>query len=87
LADTAAVMAGASTEAVHRAGRTMMERWQRPTLFVWSHEDPVFPIAHARRYADALPAARIVEIDDCYSFTPEDQPAAVAAAVADFAAG
>jgi pimeloyl-ACP methyl ester carboxylesterase len=87
LADTAAVMAGASTEAVHRAGRMMIERWQRPALFAWSHEDPVFPIAHARRYADALADAQIVEIEDCYSFRPEDQPSAVAAAIADFAAG
>jgi pimeloyl-ACP methyl ester carboxylesterase len=85
LRDTAKVMAGASTEAVHRAGAALIENWQKPVLFVWSREDPVFPIEHARRYADALPQAELVEVDDCFSFTPEDQPGAVAAAVASFA--
>jgi pimeloyl-ACP methyl ester carboxylesterase len=83
--DVAKVMAGASTEAVHRAGRALIDRWHKPTLFVWSREDPVFPIEHARRYASELADASIVEVDDCYSFTPEDQPAAVADAIAEFA--
>jgi pimeloyl-ACP methyl ester carboxylesterase len=87
LRDTAKVMAGASTEAVRRAGAILIESWKRPVLLAWSREDPVFPIAHARRYADALPAAELVELDDCYSFTPEDQPAALAAAIAGFAGG
>ena len=87
LRDTAKVMAGASTEAVHRAGATLIESWRRPTLFVWSREDPVFPVDHARRYAESLRDARLVEVDDCYSFTPEDQPAAVADAIAAFASG
>ena len=86
LRDTAKAMAGASTAAVHRAGATLTRDWQRPALFVWSAEDPVFPIEHARRYAAALPAAELVEIDDSYSFTPEDQPAAVAAAISSWAA-
>ncbi|HSS32560.1 MAG TPA: alpha/beta hydrolase [Solirubrobacterales bacterium] len=86
LRDTAKAMAGASTAAVHRAGATLTRDWQRPTLLVWSAEDPVFPIEHARRYAAALPAAELVEIDDSYSFTPEDQPAAVAAAISSWAA-
>ena len=85
LRDTAAVMAGASTEAVRRAGAILVERWRDPALLVWSREDPVFPIAHARRYAEALPTAELVELDDSYSFTPEDQPAALAAAIAEFA--
>ena len=45
-------------------------------------DDEVFPIAHARRYAAALRDARVVEIADSYSFVPEDQPAALARAVA-----
>jgi pimeloyl-ACP methyl ester carboxylesterase len=81
LRDTAKVMAGASTTAVHRAGATLIENWDRPTLLVWSPEDPVFPIDHARRYTVALQRAELVEVDDCFSFTPEDQPAAVAAAI------
>ena len=86
LRDTAKVMAGASTAAVHQAGAALIERWRKPALFVWSGEDPVFPIDHARRYAAALPQAQLVEVDDCFSFTPEDQPIAVATAIAAFAA-
>lgn len=85
LRDTAKVMAGASTAAVHQAGAALIEDWEKPVLLAWSREDPVFPIAHARRYAEALAAAGLVEFDDSYSFTPEDQPAALAAAIAGFA--
>ena len=87
LQDTAKVMAGASTEVVHGAGATLIESWTKPTLLIWSSEDPVFPLEHARRYTEALPSAELVEIDDSYSFTPEDQPAAVADALASFAGG
>jgi pimeloyl-ACP methyl ester carboxylesterase len=85
LRNTAKVMAGASTEAVRQAGAVLIESWKRPVLLIWSREDPVFPIAHARRYAEALPVAELAELDDSYSFTPEDQPAALAAAIAGFA--
>jgi pimeloyl-ACP methyl ester carboxylesterase len=85
LRDTAKVMAGASTEAVRDAGSALIERWLGPTLLVWSREDPVFPLDHARRYAGALADAQLVELDDCYSFTPEDQPDALADAIATFA--
>ena len=85
LRDTAKVMASASTEAVQQAGATLIEGWRKQTLIVWSREDPVFPIDHARRYARALANAQIVELDDCYSFTPEDQPVALADAIAAFA--
>jgi pimeloyl-ACP methyl ester carboxylesterase len=84
LRDTAKAMAGASTAAVHTAGAALIADWRKPVLFVWSREDPVFPIEHARRYAEALPGARLVEVEDCFSFTPEDQPQAVAAAIARF---
>jgi pimeloyl-ACP methyl ester carboxylesterase len=84
LRDTAKAMAGASTAAVKAAGAALIESWRKPALLVWSREDPVFPVQHARRYAAALPNARLVELDDCFSFTPEDRPEAVAAAIASF---
>jgi pimeloyl-ACP methyl ester carboxylesterase len=86
LNDTAAVMSGASTEAVRQAGACLIESWRKPTLLVWSDEDPVFPLAHACRYAAELADARLVEIEDSFSFTPEDRPDALAAAIAGFAA-
>jgi pimeloyl-ACP methyl ester carboxylesterase len=86
LLDTAGVMAGASTEAVRGAGARLVESWRKPTLLVWSREDPVFPLDHARRYASELADARLVEIEDSFSFTPEDRPDALAAAIAKFVA-
>lgn len=82
LRDTAKAMATAESGPVHAAGHALIERFERPVTLVWSTEDPVFPVEHARRYAAALRNARLVEIDDAYSFTPEDQPGAVAAAIA-----
>jgi pimeloyl-ACP methyl ester carboxylesterase len=86
LRDTAAAMAGASTETMRVAGARLVESWRKPTLLVWPAEDPVFSPAHARRYAAELSDARLVEIEDSYSFTPEDRPDALAAAIAEFAA-
>jgi pimeloyl-ACP methyl ester carboxylesterase len=85
LRDTAKAMAGASTAAVRDAGEKLIAGWEKPALLVWSREDPVFPVEHARRYAAALPVAELVELDDGYSFLPEDQPQALAAAIASFA--
>jgi pimeloyl-ACP methyl ester carboxylesterase len=47
--------------------------------------DTLLPLAHAERYAGALLNARLVSIDDAYSFTPEGRPEAVAEAIRDFA--
>ena len=82
LHDTAKAIAGASTAAVHNAGARLIETWKQPVHFVWSQEDPVFPIEHARRYASALANTQLTVVDDCYSFTAEDQPAALADAIA-----
>jgi pimeloyl-ACP methyl ester carboxylesterase len=81
LHDVAKVMASAHAEPVHTAGARLIASFERPVLLAWSPEDPVFPIDHARRYAAALRNARLVEIPDAHSFTPEDQPAALADAI------
>jgi len=86
LRDTAKVMASACSPPVHAAGRTLIASFERPVLFAWSPEDRVFDPAHAERYAQALADARVVLIEDAYSFTPEDQPAALARAIGEFAA-
>lgn len=41
----------------------------------------MFPIAHAERYAAALTDAELIAIPGAYSFTPEDQPQALATAI------
>jgi pimeloyl-ACP methyl ester carboxylesterase len=85
LRDASKVMRGASTAAVHAAGAELITTFRAPVLFAWGTEDRVFPIANAERYAAALTFGRVVRIDDAYSFTPEDQPARLAAAIADCA--
>jgi pimeloyl-ACP methyl ester carboxylesterase len=86
LRDVAKAMSSASTAPVREAGEHLIAHSELPILLVWSSEDEVFPLAHAARYAKALRHGCLVEIDDAYSFTPEDQPAAVAAAIDGFAA-
>ena len=58
----------------------------KPVLLAWAPEDELFPIAHAERLAALLPDARIVRIDDAYTFVPEDQPERLAEVVASFVA-
>ncbi|HEV7494883.1 alpha/beta hydrolase [Baekduia sp.] len=78
LRDTAKVMSSAESTPVHAAGAELIARFDRPVLFAWGPEDQIFPIAHAQRYAAALADAQVIPITDAYSFTPEDQPAALA---------
>ena len=85
LRDACKVMAGASTAVVHAAGERLIAAARMPVLFAWPSEDRIFPIANAERYAAALADGRVVRIDDAYSFTPEDQPERLAAAIAAFA--
>ena len=75
-----------SAHHVQAAARQLIERFDRPVLLVWSPEDPVFPFAHAEAYAGELRRARLERITDAFSFTGEDQPDALASAIARFAA-
>lgn len=84
LRDTSKVMSSAASSPVHAAGRRLIAEFKRPVLFAWGPEDQVFELANARRYADALADGRVELIDDAYSFTPEDQPEALANTLAAF---
>ncbi len=86
LADTSKVMSSAESAPVHAAGKKLIAEFERPVLFAWGTADQVFPLAHAQRYADELGDGRVEPIADAYSFTPEDQPAALAMAIARFVA-
>lgn len=85
LRDVAKAMAATSTGPVRVAGEDLIASSELPIRLVWSSEDEVFPIAHAERYASALKDGHLIQIDDSYSFTPEDQPQKVAEAIRDFA--
>ena len=52
-----------------------LAHFDRPALVVWARGDRVMPPEHGRRLAELLPDARLVEIEDCYTLIPLDQPA------------
>ena len=57
-----------------------------PALVVWGDSDPFFPLAIGRRTAAAMPRARFLALPDCGHFVPEEDPQAVADAVAELIA-
>jgi pimeloyl-ACP methyl ester carboxylesterase len=58
--------------------------FDRPALVVWAAEDRMMPLEHGRRLARLLPDARLVEIEDSYTFLPEDQPEKLTRAIRAF---
>lgn len=67
------------------AAAEQLRTFDRPVLLVWASEDKLFPIRLGRRLAGLLPDARLVEVEDTYTFIPEDQPEALVRHVVDFA--
>ena len=55
-----------------------------PTLVLWGERDGWLAPEFGRRLADAIPVARLTVIPDAGHFLPEDQPAAVVAALTAF---
>lgn len=86
LHDIAKAMRSASATHVRKAGEILTARFVGPVLFAWAADDPVFPLAHARAYAEKFADARVELIEDAFSFTAEDQPERLAQLIADFIA-
>jgi pimeloyl-ACP methyl ester carboxylesterase len=55
-----------------------LTRFERPALIAWAAEDLLMPREHGRRLADLLPRGELVEIADCRTLIPEDQPKVLA---------
>lgn len=55
-----------------------------PTLVLWPEDDRIVPRAHAERYAQLIPGARLETIPDCGHALHLEQPQAVAHAVGRF---
>jgi pimeloyl-ACP methyl ester carboxylesterase len=55
-----------------------------PLLLTWAPGDRFFPISYAKRLAEEMPNARIVEIPDAGTFVPLDQPQRLAEEIAAF---
>src|SRR5215210_4526446 len=63
-----------------------LPRFDRPAVIAWSRQDLFFPRAHGERLATLLPQGRLEWIEDSRTFSPEDQPARVAALVSSLSA-
>jgi pimeloyl-ACP methyl ester carboxylesterase len=55
-----------------------LRSFDRPVMIVWGKNDRMMPPAHGRRFAELIPGAHLVELDDCRTLIPIDQPAALA---------
>jgi pimeloyl-ACP methyl ester carboxylesterase len=62
-----------------------LHRITAPTLVVCPAQDRLIPVAHGRRYAERIPAARFIEIGDCGHAMYFERPAEFAAVTIDFA--
>jgi pimeloyl-ACP methyl ester carboxylesterase len=60
-----------------------LTRFDKPALVAWAPGDRLFPEDHGRRLATLLPDARFELVPDSGTFSMVDQPAALAALVAE----
>ncbi len=74
---------------VHRrhtlAAAASFGSFDRPVLLAWAERDRLFPLSLARRLCGLLPDARLVTIADSATLIPEDEPAALATLIVEFA--
>jgi pimeloyl-ACP methyl ester carboxylesterase len=58
-----------------------------PTLLIVGRHDPISTVAQMSAMARAIPAARLVEIEEAGHVTPLEAPEAVSAAMGEFLDG
>jgi pimeloyl-ACP methyl ester carboxylesterase len=68
-----------------RAATPLLRSFERPVLVVWDAEGKMMPNAEGRRLAESFPNSRYVELPDCYTLIPLDQPLALAREIRSFA--
>ncbi|HEY7968075.1 MAG TPA: alpha/beta fold hydrolase [Solirubrobacteraceae bacterium] len=61
-----------------------LHRISAPTLVVWPEGDRVVPRAHAERYVELIPDARLLTIPECGHALALERPGEVAAAIGEF---
>lgn len=59
--------------------------FEKPVLVVWDEEGKMMPNEAGRALAASFPNSRYVELPDCFTLIPEDQPEALAAEIRRFA--
>lgn len=71
----------------HRHTEEAAERlhdFTKPVLLAWANEDKLLPISLAHRLQRVLPSAELVEIEDSYTFVPEDNPDVLSRLIIEF---
>jgi pimeloyl-ACP methyl ester carboxylesterase len=68
-----------------RAASAALGSFGRPVLVVWDSEGKMMPTEQGRELAASFPDSRFVELPDCYTLIPIDQPEALAREIAEFA--
>jgi pimeloyl-ACP methyl ester carboxylesterase len=67
-----------------KAATPALASFDRPVLVVWDSEGKMMPNAEGRRLADSFPNSRFVELPDCFTLVPLDQPQALARTIREF---
>ena len=68
-----------------RAATPALAKFEQPVLVVWDAEGTMMPNEEGRRLADSFPNSKYVELPDCYTLIPLDQPKALAWEIRQFA--
>ncbi len=68
-----------------RAATAALPSFDRPVLVVWDAEGTMMPNEEGRRLAESFPDSKYVELPDCYTLIPLDQPVALAEQISQFA--
>ncbi|HVD86122.1 MAG TPA: alpha/beta hydrolase [Solirubrobacterales bacterium] len=78
--------AGDAMRGKHDLARATAElpSFERPVLVVWDAEGKMMPNEAGRALADSFPNSRYVELPDCYTLIPIDQPQALAREIKEF---
>ena len=71
----------------HESGASALEAFEPPVLVIWDIEGRMMPNEHGRRLAEIFPNGRLVELPDCYTLIPEDQPVELANSIRDWLEG
>jgi pimeloyl-ACP methyl ester carboxylesterase len=68
-----------------RAATPKLRSFEKPVLVVWDEEGKMMPNESGRTLAAAFPNSRYVELPDCFTLIPIDQPQALAREISEFA--
>jgi pimeloyl-ACP methyl ester carboxylesterase len=68
-----------------KAATPKLLSFEGPVLVVWDEEGAMMPNSEGRRLADSFPNSTYVELPDCYTLIPIDQPEALAREIREFA--